>query len=87
MIATRVRYSLRELLGTLVALRFQGRRTKENRLSQENSFYCSAFVQHLFSKAGIELVPKIEVKRNTPEDLFRSPLPHTTFLLKREEGS
>jgi hypothetical protein len=44
-------------------------------------------VQHLFSKAGIELVPKIEVKRNTPEDLFRSPLPHTTFLLKREEGS
>jgi hypothetical protein len=87
MIATRVRYSLRELLGTLVALRFQGRRTKENRLSQENSFYCSAFVQHLFSKSGVELVPKIEVKRNTPEDLFRSPVPHTTYLLQRKEGS
>jgi len=84
MIAGRVRYSLRELLGTLVALRFPARRGKENRLSQENSFYCSAFVQHLFSKTGVELVPKVEVKRNTPEDLFRSPVPHSTWLLERK---
>jgi len=85
MIAGRVRYSLRELLGTLVALRFPGRRKKENLLSRDNSFYCSAFVQHLFAKCGIDLVPEVEIKRNTPEDLFRSPIPHTTYLLDRRE--
>lgn len=85
MIAGRVRYSLRELLGTLFALRFPGRRNKENLLSRDNSFYCSAFVQHLFAKCGIDLVPEVEVKRNTPEDLFRSPIPHTTYLLDRRE--
>ena len=84
MISARVRYSLRELLGTLFALRHQGRRGKENRLAQDNSFYCSAFVQHLFAKCGIDLVPEVEVKRNTPEDLFRSPVPHTTYLLERK---
>jgi len=85
MIAGRVRYSLRELLGTLIALRFPGRRKKENLLSRDNSFYCSAFVQHLFAKCGIDLVPEVEIKRNTPEDLFRSPIPHTTYLLDRRE--
>jgi hypothetical protein len=84
MISARVRYSIRELLGTLVALRFPSRRGKENLLSQDNSFYCSAFVQHLFSKSGVDLVPQVEVKRNTPEDLFRSPVPHTTYLLERK---
>jgi hypothetical protein len=84
MISARVRYSVRELLGTLFALRFPSRRAKENLLSQDNSFYCSAFVQHLFSKSGVNLVPEVEVKRNTPEDLFRSPVPHTTYLLERK---
>jgi len=87
MISARVRYSLRELLGTLFSLRHQGRRGKENLLSQDNSFYCSAFVQHLFAKCGIDLVPEVEVKRNTPEDLFRSPVPHTTYLLERKPSS
>lgn len=83
MIAGRVRYSLRELLGTLFALHFPARRKKENTLARDNSFYCSAFVQHLFGKCGINLVPEVEIKRNTPEDLFRSPVPHTTYLLER----
>jgi len=85
MIAGRVRYSLRELLGTLFALRFPGRRKKENLLSRDNSFYCSAFVQHLFAKCGIDLIPEVEIKRNTPEDLFRSPIPHATYLLDRRD--
>jgi hypothetical protein len=84
MIAGRARYSIAELFGTLVGLRFPSRRQKPNLLSKENSFYCSAFVQHLFSKCGIHLVPGIESKRNTPEDLFRSPVPHVTYLLERK---
>jgi hypothetical protein len=83
LVAGRVRYSLRELFGTLVALRLPSLRNKQNRLSRDNSFYCSAFVQHLFAKCGVSLVPDVEVKRNTPEDLFRSPLARTTYLLKR----
>ena len=84
LVAGRVRYSLRELLGTLVALRVPSLRSRENRLARDNSFYCSAFIQHLFAKCGIDLVPKVEVKRNTPEDLFRSPLARATYLLRRK---
>ncbi len=83
MIAGRARYSITELLGTLVGLRLPGRRAKPNRLSKDNAFYCSALVQHLFLKCGVDLVPGVEIKRNTPEDLFRSPVPHTTYLLER----
>jgi hypothetical protein len=28
----------------------------------------------------------VEIKRNTPEDLFRSPVPHTTYLLERRQA-
>jgi len=83
MISGRARYSIAELIGTLVGLRIPSRRGKPNLLSKENSFYCSAFVQHLFSKCGVHLVPGVEAKRNTPEDLFRSPVPHVTYLLER----
>jgi hypothetical protein len=86
MIAARARYSLRELIGTVLGLRHPSFRGKKNLLAQDNAFYCSAFVQHLFSKSGIDLVPGVEVKRNTPEDLFRSPVPHTTYLLERKEA-
>ena len=84
LVADRVRYSLRELIGTLVGLRHQTLRGKANFLAREKSFFCSAFVQHLFRRAGIDLVPGLDVKHTTPEDLARSSLPHTTYLLKRE---
>jgi hypothetical protein len=87
LVAGRVRYSLRELLGTLVALRVPSLRSRENRLARDNSFYCSAFIQHLFAKCGIDLVPEVEVKRNTPEDLFRSPLARATYLLRRKTAT
>jgi hypothetical protein len=83
LVADRMRYSLRELVGTLVALRKQIR-DKANPLAREKSFFCSAFVQHLFRAAGIDLVPGLDVKHTTPEDLARSAVPHTTYLLKRE---
>ncbi len=87
MIAGRVKYSLRELLGTLLGLRFPSYRSRQNRLARDDSFYCSALVQHLFAKCGVHLVPEVEVKRNTPEDLFRSPLARSTYLLRRKEES
>lgn len=84
MVATRTRYSVRELFGTLIALRKPALRSKQNLLAQERSLYCSAFVQHIFRKAGLELIPGIEHKHSTPEEIARTTVPHATYLLQRE---
>jgi hypothetical protein len=83
LVADHTRYSLRELVGTLAALRHQTLRARSNVLARERSFFCSAFVQHLFRNAGIDLVPGLDIKHTTPEELARSPLRHTTYMLKR----
>jgi len=83
-VATRARYSLRELLGTLIALRHPELRNRDNLLSRERSMYCSAFVQHLFRKAGFELAPGVVGKNTTPEDIAQTSVPHVTYLLIRE---
>src|SRR6185369_14765103 len=57
LVASRERYSLRELIGTLIALRHPELRGRENVLARERSLFCSAFVQRLFRNAGIELAP------------------------------
>ena len=88
LVANATRYTVRELFGTLVGLRHQQLRGRENVLSREKSLYCSAMVQHLFAKLGIELCPGVNLKRGTPEDIFRTPVPHATFLLDRNlQGS
>lgn len=83
MVATRTRYSVRELFGALLALRQPALRAKQNILAQDRSLYCSAFVQHLFRKAGVELIPGIAHKHSTPEEIARTAVPHTTYLLQR----
>ncbi|HLX71721.1 MAG TPA: hypothetical protein VKV04_19075 [Verrucomicrobiae bacterium] len=84
LVASRARYSMRELVGTLIALRRPELRTQNNILARERSMYCSAFVQHLFRKMGLELAPGIDGKNTTPEDISRSPVPHVMYLLERE---
>jgi hypothetical protein len=84
LVANRARYSLRELLGTLIALRRPELRGKNNVMARERSMYCSAFIQHLFRKMGRELAPGVDGKNTTPEDISRSPMPHVTYLLERE---
>lgn len=84
LVAKRARYSLRELLGTLVALRRGEARDRENRLAQEHSYFCSALVHQVYRTAGVDLFPGVDVKHTTPEELSRSPRPHTQWLLERE---
>ncbi len=84
LVANRERYSIRELIGTLIALKKPELRAKENRFARERSVYCSAFVQRLFSSVGIDLVPGVTAKHTTPEDIARSPVPHAKYLLLRE---
>lgn len=84
LVAAHERYSLRELLGTLVALRRPELRGQENPLARERSVFCSAFVQRLFHNAGIDLAPGVSGKNTTPEDISRTPVPHTRYVLQRE---
>ena len=46
--------------------------------------YCSALVQYLFRKAGLDLAPGVDLKNTTPEDIARTAVPHVTYLLQRE---
>lgn len=84
MVSGRVRYSIRELIGTLVALKHTKIRSGDNLLAREQSCYCSAFVHHVFSKIGMDLAPGMGGKNSTPEDISRTPVPHTTYLMRAE---
>jgi hypothetical protein len=84
LVANRARYSLRELFGTLVALRRPELRGRQNILARDSSLYCSALVQHLFRKAGLDLAPGVDFKNTTPEDIARTAMPHVTYLLQRQ---
>ncbi len=85
LVSNRARYSIRELAGTLLALRRPELRSRENLLSRDSSMYCSAFVGHLFRLSGLDLAPGIAFKNTTPEDIARTGIAHTTYLLEREE--
>ncbi len=84
LVANRARYSLRELFGTFIALKRPDLRSRQNLLARESSLYCSALVQHLFRKAGLDLAPGVDLKNTTPEDIARTAVPHTTYLLQRQ---
>lgn len=84
LVADRERYSVRELLGTLLALRHTSLRSQANVLARERSVFCSAFVQYLFRKAGLDLAPGIDVKNTAPQDIANTSLPHTAYVLLRE---
>lgn len=84
LVANRTQYSLRELLGTLLALRRPALRGEENLLHRESSVFCSALVQYLFRKTGVDLTPGVTDKHTTPEDLARTTVPHAAYLLQRK---
>jgi hypothetical protein len=84
LVSSRAQYSVRELFGTFLALKHPELRGRNNLLARESSMYCSAFVQYLFHKSGFDLVPGVDCKNTTPEDLARTGLPHVTYCLQRE---
>lgn len=83
LVASKVKYSLRELAGTFLALHHSSLRSAENAFAQDRSFYCSAFVRHVLGRAGVDLVPGIHEKNTTPEDIFRSERIQSQWLLVR----
>lgn len=86
LVANNTHYSLREVFGTFLALHQFGSREQPNRfLQRERALFCSAFVQHLFLKIGIDFAPDIETKHTTPEDIAQTQIPHTFYVLRRDE--
>lgn len=83
LVAAATRYSIRELFGTLLALRRPSLRSEENRLAREQAFYCSAFVRHVFGHAGIDLALGIAVKNTTPEDIAQTAAARQRWLMVR----
>ncbi|MBI3879204.1 MAG: hypothetical protein HY301_03965 [Verrucomicrobia bacterium] len=85
LVATRTRYSIRELFGTLLAMRQAKFRNRPNLLARDQSLFCSAMVRHIFHQAGVDLTPGLDVKNTVPEHLARSPLVKTMWALERAE--
>lgn len=85
LVAAGTRYSLREIIGTAWALRHPEWRPRENLLAREQAFYCSAFVRHVFSRTGFELVAGIAEKNTTPHDIANLAVPHTKWQMVRRQ--
>ncbi len=83
LVADRTRYSIRELFGTLLAVQKPELRSQANRLARKRSLFCSAFVQHCFRQAGLDLMPGVDTKNTTPNDLANSPAARTLWILER----
>lgn len=83
LLAGQARYSLAELVGTLLAMRKPGLRSRENILARDGAFYCSAMVQHCYRAAGIDFAPGVATKNITPEDIAATAVPHASWVLQR----
>ena len=83
LVANQAQYSLLEIFGTAVAVNSGTNRRRRNLLSKEQSMYCSGMVQHVFAKAGLDVLPGIHPSMGTPVELAASPRLQTVYLLRR----
>jgi hypothetical protein len=81
LVADKAQYSIREIFGVLISILKNSERNTENNLAQNNSFFCSAMVQHCYLAAGLNLNPTITTKQLTPQDIAKSALAHTFYQL------
>jgi len=87
LLSSAARYSLREIVGTALALARPSLRERENLLAREGALYCSAFVQHCYAQAGITLAPGLSAKNTTPHDIAATAAPHDAHHLLRIAGA
>jgi hypothetical protein len=87
LLAGATRYSLREIVGTMLSLARPSLRERENLLARESSLYCSAFVQQCYAVAGLQFAPGLSVKNTTPHDIASTALPHRAYTLLRAAGA
>ena len=80
LVARRTSYDLGGIVQTYVAM---WRKTMSRGREKESTF-CSAFVRVVFKHAGLDLAPDVAVQHTLPEQVSRTPLPHTRYLLVRD---
>jgi hypothetical protein len=64
--------------GAILSKQFWKEREKE-------ATFCSSFVRTLFEQINLDLTPGIAVRHTTPEHLGQCELPHTRYVLVRDE--
>lgn len=82
-VAGRTQYSLGELAGAALAMRRKKQAAEGNVLARDHAYFCSAFVRDVFTAAGIDLVPGVDVKLTAPEHIAKTQVPHRKWLLLR----
>lgn len=83
LVVAKAEYSIKEVFGALFNFKAKGGRAIENKLAQENSFFCTAMVQHCYSKVKIELAEKISLKNLAPEDIATTKQSHKQYRIVR----
>jgi hypothetical protein len=79
LVNARTEYSIREVFGALYTMLKKESRGDENKMARENSLFCSAMVQHCYSKLGWTLGEGISLKQLAPEDIATTKIPHTQY--------
>ena len=81
MVSNKIQYPVSGLFGTLLAY-LSGTEKWRNHWNTPNALYCSAFVQEAYISVGIDLARDVATTHTSPEHLWRSAVPHTTYLRK-----
>ena len=84
LVVAKTKYSIREVFGALINFKAKEGRGQKNKMEQENSFFCSAMVQHCYSKLNIELADKVALKNLAPEDIATTKQSHTQYRVVRK---
>ncbi len=84
LVSDKAQYSIREVFGALFSVKNKTR-DKENLLSQKISYFCSAFVQHCYSKININLCENVSLKNITPEDISVNEIGHSQYRIVRQK--
>lgn len=84
-VCNRAKYSMREIFGMLYSLSNTSKRHRENKLSQDNSFVCSSFVQHCYKTIDINFNSSVSLKNITPHDIYVTEIPHLTTEIIRHK--
>jgi hypothetical protein len=82
LVSRRSTYDLTGILETYLAMM----RKSMSKGREKESTFCSAFVRAVFQHAGIDLTPGVAVQHTLPEQVSRTTLPHTRYLLVRDGG-
>jgi len=80
LVARRTNYDLGGILETYWAMM---RKTMSQGRDKEST-YCSAFVRAIFKHVGVDLAPGVAVNHTLPEQVSRTTVPHTRYLLVRD---